>query len=431
MTLARRRFLGAAATAAVATAAATVVPRDAEAASWRPIRAFVVDNAARWNTGTFTALGVDARGGLVQRSGLRRTVFRDPHTGIARPYDYGWWTSSTYELDFGATQVIASWDATTPRGAYVDVAVQARTASGAWTRWYVVARWGQGDTSADLTRASVAGQQDAYGTVQTDTLVARGSHAFTAVRFRFMLLKAPGGAAPRVGLGAIMASRVPNTPEVTNRVWTHPLNLPVPTYSQERHKGHYPQWDGGGEAWCSATSTAMVLDYWGRGPSRTETAWVTQPGESRPQVDHAARYCYDHQYRGTGNWPFNTAHASTRGLRCYVTRLRNLREAEMFVNAGVPLIVSVSFSSGELDGAGYSTAGHLLVIVGFTPAGHVICNDPASHLRPDDGQVRFTYNRRQFEKVWLPSGRSGGLTYVIAPWGHRLPTALSYEPNWL
>ncbi len=42
------------------------------------------------------------------------------------------------------------------------------------------------------------------------------------------------------------------------------IELAVPTYSQEVHIGHYPQWDDGGEAWCSPTSTAMVVDYWAR-----------------------------------------------------------------------------------------------------------------------------------------------------------------------
>lgn len=429
----RRSVLGGAAGLAAAGVTGVAGSGDpVHAASWRPIRTFVVDNATRWRTGTFSATAVDSRGGLVLGSGLHRTTFTDPHRGTARTYDYGWWTGPVHEFGFGATQVVPSWNASTPRGSYLDVAVQARTATGAWTRWYVVARWAWGDAPADLLRASVAGQRDAYGEVRTDTLVGLGSTTFTAARVRLMLLRPVGsGAAPRAGLAAVMGSRIPTTPEVTERIWSSSLVLPVPAYSQERHVGHYTRWNGGGEAWCSATCTAMVLDYWGRGPTAAETSWVSIAGETRPQVDHAARYCYDHEYGGTGNWSFNTAYAGSRGLRSYVTRLRNLREVEMLVNARVPVVVSVSFTSAELTGAGYSTAGHLLTIVGFTPAGDVVCHDPASHLRPDDGQVRVTYDRRQFEKVWLPSGRSGGLAYLVAPWGHPLPAALSYEPNWL
>ena len=40
----------------------------------------------------------------------------------------------------------------------------------------------------------------------------------------------------------------------------------MPSYSQMVHSGHYPQWGGGGEAWCSPTSTSMVLAYYGALP---------------------------------------------------------------------------------------------------------------------------------------------------------------------
>jgi hypothetical protein len=46
----------------------------------------------------------------------------------------------------------------------------------------------------------------------------------------------------------------------------------VPPFSQEIHIGHYPQWDNGGEAWCSATWTAMVLKYWRTGPQGPDLA---------------------------------------------------------------------------------------------------------------------------------------------------------------
>jgi hypothetical protein len=87
--------------------------------------------------------------------------------------------------------------------------------------------------------------------------------------------------------------------------------------------------------------------------------------------------------------------------------------------------VSVSFKSHELDGAGYGTNGHLMVIVGFTTDGDVVVNDPASHLIPDDGQVRTVYDRAQFENVWIP--HSGGIVYVIHPASVPLPPS---NGNW-
>lgn len=96
-----------------------------------------------------------------------------------------------------------------------------------------------------------------------------------------------------------------------------------------------------------------------------------------------------------------------------MTRLRSLAEAELFVAAGIPLVVSVSFTRDELDGAGYDTAGHLLTVIGFDAAGDVICNDPASHELPSNDEVRVVYDRDQLEQVWQRA--AGGIVYVIRP----------------
>ena len=55
-------------------------------------------------------------------------------------------------------------------------------------------------------------------------------------------------------------------------------------YSQEIHAGQYPEYDGGGEAWCSPTSTSMVLAYWGALPPPSEWSWV-DPSYADPWVD--------------------------------------------------------------------------------------------------------------------------------------------------
>ncbi|NUR07244.1 MAG: hypothetical protein HOQ22_07025 [Nocardioidaceae bacterium] len=153
------------------------------------------------------------------------------------------------------------------------------------------------------------------------------------------------------------------------------------------------------------------------------------PGHQDPQVDYAARHVFDARYDGAGNWPFNTAYAGTFGLEGFVTRLRGLDEADQFVKAGIPLVTSVSFKKSELDGAGYGTDGHLMVIRGFTADGDVIANDPASHLIPSDDQVRVVYDRQQFTDAWI--GHTGGIVYVIRPDSVPLPDSLTpAERNW-
>jgi hypothetical protein len=161
----------------------------------------------------------------------------------------------------------------------------------------------------------------------------------------------------------------------------------------------------------------MVVKYWGSvfAPSPTETAWVSPSND--PEVDYTARFVYDYHYQGAGNWPFNAAYASERGLVADVTQLHNLAEAEAFIKARVPLVASVAWQPNKLTGAIKSTNGHLLVIGGFTGNGDVIAYDPA---HPSDGDVRQVYDRTEFERAWIPA--SGGIVYVIRPAGHALPS---------
>ena len=79
------------------------------------------------------------------------------------------------------------------------------------------------------------------------------------------------------------------------------------------HRDEYPQFGGGGRAWCSPTAVAMVLAFWGCGPTSQDCAWV-DPSFADPCVHHAVRGVYDHDYRGAGNWAFNIAYAGELGL---------------------------------------------------------------------------------------------------------------------
>lgn len=360
------------------------------------------------------------------------TSYVDPFgDGTAKSYDQTSWTSPRVPTSFGLTELIASWNATTPPGTWVEVSMAGRTDLGTTTKWYVLGRWSSGDDTAagDIHRTSVPSQGDTNGSVAVDTFVAATGRTLDSWQLKVTLYRLSGTTqSPVVRSIGAMASRLPDEKKVP----ASPLGgaegqvLDVPTYSQETHIGHYPQWDGGGEAWCSATSTAMVLDYYGAGPTAAETAWV-DPTDADPQVDHSARSVFDYAYDGAGNWPFNTAYAGTHGLDTFVTRLRSLTEAEQFIKAGIPLIASLSFKKGDLPGAGYGTNGHLMVIVGFDAAGNVVVNDPASHLIASNQQVRTTYDREAFENAWVP--HSGGLVYVLHPTIKQLPPT-GTQPNW-
>jgi hypothetical protein len=157
----------------------------------------------------------------------------------------------------------------------------------------------------------------------------------------------------------------------------------------------------------------MVVEFWGAGPSAEDLAWV-DPAYPDPSVAYAASHVYDATYRGTGNWPFNTAYAGHFGLEAYVAQLGSLRAAEAFLAAGIPLVASIAMGPGELTGFPFTggTNGHLIVLAGFTAEGHPIVFDPAA---PTNASVRRVYDRGQLERAWL--GGSGGIVYVIHPRG--------------
>jgi hypothetical protein len=338
----------------------------------------------------------------------------------------GTWISGWREPGFAFTRLIPSWNADTPDGTWIHVEVQTRRASGAETKWWSFGSWAYGDGT--IKRASLRGQRDPDGDVDTDVLLTNAP--MSAYRVRLTLSRVAGSPqTPVVRLITAVASD-PSTAATTIPSPAGPgagKELSVPPYSQEIHAGEYPEYDGGGEAWCSPASTAMVIAFWGKGPSPADLAWVLARYQD-PEVDHAARYTYDATYRGAGNWPFNTAYAARYGLRAFVTQLRSLNEAERFIVAGIPLVASVRIGAGALPGflLPQGSPGHLLVISGFTANGDVISHDPAAN---SNAEVRRVYPRARSEQVWL--GGSQGTVYVIHPVTTPLPVRVpDATPNW-
>jgi hypothetical protein len=339
-----------------------------------------------------------------------------------KTYEYGSWTSPLYRQGFDATQLVASWNARTPKGTWLRVDMRGRTATGVETAWYGMGQWAFGDT--DITRTSLPGQSDPNGHVDVDTFVSRTGITLRGYQLRVTLYRAAGTTqSPTLSMAGAMTSAIPDRFTVASSppagAWG--IELPVPTYAQNTHIGQYPQYGGGGEAWCSPASTQMVVEYWGKHPSTEDLAWV-DPSYGDPSVDYAARFMYDKDYDATGNWPFNTAYAASYGLSAHITRLRSLAELEQYIKHGIPVVTSQSFLSSELDGAGYGTSGHIMVVTGFTTTGDVIVNDPASS---SNDRVRNVYKRAQFENIWQRTKRyrtdgsltngPGGIAYIITP----------------
>lgn len=366
--------------------------------SWRAAD----DGFAAW---TPSGTAVAANGALVLAGGQAGT---DPYPAggyyggnfyNAGSFTVGEAVSPVVTADFGYTEAIASWNTDTPAGTWIETQIKARIAD-RWTKWFNLGIWAADGST--IERHSVKLQGDTDGFVAVDTLILNGKKAPPADAYQLKVrLFSANGAVPSVrnlSLAYSTAAQAPATISTGSPAnWKGALN--VPECSQEV----YP---GGGEVWCSPTSTSMVLGYWGD----------ARPCEAREHevVDGVFDWIYD----GHGNWPFNTAYAATRGLEGYVARFTSLDQVEAWTAAGVPVVISYAWKKSELDGASISSSnGHLAVVVGFDATGNPIVNDPAAPAGND--AVQRTYDRAQLETVWLQA--SGGTVYLMFPPGHAHP----------
>lgn len=309
-------------------------------------------------------------------------------------------TSPVVSSAFGFRQAIASWEASTPTDTWVETLIRVQV-SGTWTKWYSLGVWAS--TGETVQRHSAGSQSDSVAYVATDTLIVTAKKASaTAWQLKVRLFSGDGVATPSLRASAVTVSLAPERlssfPAGSASRWNTVLS--VPTCSQMVYSD-------GGEVWCSPTSTTMVLRYWAGDTS----------GVCEPYVRATVSGVYDWYYGGHGNWPFNTAYAASQGLQAHVARFTSFAQLEPWISAGVPAILSVAWGKGDLTGAPIaSTAGHLIVLVGFDAAGNPVVNDPAG---PSNSTVRRTYYRSELEPLWLNA--SAGTAYLVYPQGWTVP----------
>ena len=317
---------------------------------------------------------------LTNFEGFRRSSAESPGTETL--------LSEEISLPLSWDELVLSWNANAPAGTHFKFEARAiypdhRTA------FYTLGLWSENGQP----RESVNGQKDQDGDVKTDTLVLQ--RPARAVQVRIRCFSGEAGVQPLLkflGL-SFLNSSVDWCDTTTDRVaWGKSLAVP------ERSQIAYP----GGRGWCSPTSVSMVLAYWAKALGRAELDI---------DVPEVAKAVTDPNWPGTGNWPFNTAFAGHfPGMRACVTRLRGVSQLEQWINAGVPVILSVS--SRLLHGKDEAEeGGHLVACAGFTSEGNPIVNDPWAHL--DRGErVQRVFPRANLVKAWRHSRNT---VYLIYP----------------
>jgi len=314
--------------------------------------------------------------------------------------------SRDIEPGFVFDEVVLSWNGDTPPGSFVKIFVQVRSGD-VWSRRFCYAIWNRDNTP--MKRMSVRGQRDDIAALRADILNLK--KPADAVRVSAKLCSTDGSVYPTLRLLTVHVvdsqAPLPGT-KPKKSVWGKDLN--VPQLSQLS----VPD----GIRFCSATSTAMVLSYWGRELGRPELTCGVQ---------QAVDGIYDIGWGGTGNWTFNTAFAGEfPGIRAYVTRFSSITQIEEWIAKGVPVIVSLDYNKLRARDTS-QRSGHLMVMRGFEPDGRCVLNDPNTRL--DLGRsARVVYSREALEASWLKNPGSWGTVYLIYPDGWDIPS--NRAKNW-
>jgi hypothetical protein len=290
-------------------------------------------------------------------------------------------------------EMIASWNVEPAGCASLKVEVRAH-GDGIDTKWYTMGQW---TLDAKVgPRGSVNGQKDVNGTVDTDTLQLNSDATSLDVRVTMKTLgKGPTARLKLLTFSFANGNKEADVPIASSPAWGKVIDVP------QRAQNNYPN----GGVLCSATSMSMVLWHYANQLGKPEM------NKDVPEVEE---HVWDPVYKGAGNWPFNTAYAgSFPGMRSYVARFGSIHDLETWIDAGFPVICSVSFDMLRGLPLSPTESGHLGVLVGFTKDGDPVINDPAFK-----NQVRRTYPRSDFEKAWVYSKRT---VYLVYPEGAKIP----------
>lgn len=296
-------------------------------------------------------------------------------------------------------EVVPSWNAQIDGGAVLKVSLKA-VYPDRETDWYELGAWAMSEDN----RSSVKDQKDDDGDVYTDTLALK--KPTDKIKVRLTLIPDENDRRPVLKnfYLSLHDSAAWKPQELSDeKLWGRALDVP------EKCQGDY---EGGGVL-CSPTSVSMIMGYWAKTLSRPELA------KDVPEIKAGV---FDPAWPGTGNWPFNMAFAgSFKGMSAFVTRLESIKDLEKFIEAKIPVAVSVSYDLLKGKDKKGEDDGHLVVVIGFTEAGDPIINDPGYRA-----QTRNVFPRAQLLRGW---GNSHNTCYIVAPSNWKLPAGPGAWPN--
>ena len=348
-----------------------------------------VDTADEWSAGTMTNVVV-----IPDEPSRIALAYRErayPREGI--------WTGPEVETGCAFTELIASFNPHAPDNTGMTLEIRVKQGE-TWSPWLFMQSWGRVIFPPTRTIKFDG------GAVDIDTIeLTKPAEAYQC-RISLVAFNYDTKIAPSVRRLSVCYSGVVDDPKLREKLLPKPTtlpanfarDLPVPFRGQGDFKNPRSLWG----LICSPTSTSMVLEY---------------HGAKFGTVENCDRI-YDPQYDMFGNWGRAISRAGEVGMDAWLARFRNWDHVKQEIADGNPVIASIRFRKGQVQGFLYeSTGGHLLVVRGFTADGGVIVNDPA---RRETGGGAI-YPAAEFAKAWFDNG---GVGYVIKKPAKPIPAAL-------
>lgn len=292
-------------------------------------------------------------------------------------YNEGFIESCDIECD-PFTKMVASWVAITDKERTVEVMISVRV-DGKWSKYLSYGAWGLGRENYYYN------DEDELAEIYVDEIYIKNGKNADGVRYKIVLRK-DGAESPLLKNICIMLHSNVNNYEYEG----DNSNLPsIVEYNVPRLNQNIVPVIG--EEMCSATTTAMLLKYYGFDFSeydefehRYVAGLVADPGHNAPTY---------------GNWAFNTAVIGAFGLTSFTYGMTGWEELKHHLATVGPVGASIRGDTGV-----YKTPGHLLVVIGYKIVNgetFVVCNDPNINSRFGEGLfVRYEYPLEVFMNFW-------------------------------
>lgn len=284
----------------------------------------------------------------------------------------GAFITPVYEVERPFNDIVASWNADTPKGTWVEVLGRVYVPGEGWSKWM---SWGSWSTRiarrCDNDEDPIA-WANTYRDGGDSSINVKNGKSASAFQLKAVLHANEESEMPSVRL---VAATWKNTNEEN---WEQYCGYPEdkveekervllnsPQISQIRRDPNY------GGVICSATSMTMMLGHFGESILPEEMTLMN----------------LDYGFGGNGNWSFTTAAAGAYGYEsyCLYTNFAGVRQE---LSKGNVVGFSVKYSRDTdsdvpfLENTAITTHGHLVTIVGYyfnEELGEYVyyCNDPA------------------------------------------------------